>query len=106
MQDYYNKNTLSDIDAFISIVVGKNGAGKEVYFRSLIMKHICFESISCRRLQYVQASNSWVCLATCSDLKHVDTCMNCKFAKLRVKEDKIRKDKNGRILRLAQDSII
>ena len=106
MQDYYNENTLPELDTFISIVVGKNGAGKEVYFRSLIMKHIGFESITCRRLQYVQASNSWVCLATCSDLKHVDTCIRCKFAKQRVKEEQIRKDKDGRILRLAQDTFI
>ena len=41
--------------------------------------HIRFESMSCRDLQYVPESRSWVCLKNFYDLKCVKTCVECKF---------------------------
>ena len=57
--------------------------------------HICFETVDCERLQYVEPSRSWVCLNGFFDLKTVDTCMKCKFDRLRVLENELRKCKNG-----------
>lgn len=42
-------------------------------------EHICFESVDCKELQYMKQSNSWVCLRYFMDLKHVDSCMRCRF---------------------------
>lgn len=62
-------------------------------------EHVCFEAVDCKLLQYVRASNSWVCLATCNDLKHVASCMHCKFARLVDSEKRERrKELNGRFL--------
>lgn len=44
-------------------------------------KHICFESIDCKRLQYVQVSNSWVCLRDFFDIDDVSWCVKCKRRK-------------------------
>lgn len=55
-------------------------------------KHICFESIDCKYLQYIEASNSWVCLDKFFDLSTHEVCQYCRFAKLRVVEDTLRKE--------------
>ena len=52
--------------------------------------HICFETIECRDLYYVVQSESWVCLRSCTDLKHVDSCMSCRFLKMAERENEIR----------------
>lgn len=56
-------------------------------------RQVFFESVGCEDLQYVKASNSWVCLRRLCDLRYADECYQCKFADLRAKEDKIRKEK-------------
>lgn len=62
-------------------------------------EHITFDSIDCENLQYVKTSESWVCLKCFLDLKHVDSCMHCRFSKLIDKEKRERRIKlNGRIL--------
>ena len=61
--------------------------------------HITFDSIDCDKLQYVKASESWVCLACFMDLKHVDSCMHCRFSKLIDKEKRERRARlNAQIL--------
>lgn len=57
------------------------------------MKHINFEAIDCRDLQYMRASDSWVCMCHFFDLKDVDFCMRCKFSRLRFMEKN--SDKKG-----------
>ena len=42
-------------------------------------KHIKFDGFDCPKLQYVKASDSWVCLRFFVDLKDVEECFNCKF---------------------------
>lgn len=54
-------------------------------------KHICFESIDCKKLSYTSASKSWVCIAIFDDIKSVDMCMHCKFARLIDKEKRERR---------------
>lgn len=53
-------------------------------------EHINFEAIECDDLLYMNASKSYVCLRMLTDLDNVDDCMQCKFSKLKAKEDKIR----------------
>ena len=52
---------------------------------------ITFDSIDCKTLQYITPSHSWVCLDLFTDLDDVSFCMRCKFAKLKLREDEIRK---------------
>lgn len=62
-------------------------------------EHICFESISCRFLQYVSASKSWVCVKYFDDISHCGICMQCKFARQLEKERQLRKGVvSGRLL--------
>lgn len=62
-------------------------------------EHICFETISCNFLRYVPQSKSWICIAICEDIKSVDTCMHCKFARMVDREKRERrKELNGRFL--------
>lgn len=71
------------------------------------MEHISFEAIDCVCCSYVPASNSWVCLKHNCDIKYVDTCIACRFDKIRRVEDSIRKKvQRGRVLLMAQDSLI
>lgn len=52
---------------------------------------ITFDSIDCETLEYMRPSNSWVCTELFTDIDFVDFCMRCKFEKLKLKEDEIRK---------------
>lgn len=71
------------------------------------MGRICFEAIDCEYLHYVNASRSWVCMRCFCDLKHVDSCMSCRFLEKAKMEARIRKEGgSGAILRLASDSLI
>ena len=58
-------------------------------------KHICFESIDCPFLQYVQKSKSWVCLRWSDDIPHVDLCIECKRIKQLNREAKILEEIRG-----------
>lgn len=62
-------------------------------------EHICFETISCKFLQYVPQAKSWVCIRFFDDIPTVDLCMTCKFQKQMEKERELRKKGlNGRFL--------
>lgn len=62
-------------------------------------EHITFDSIDCKYLQYVKASESWVCLECFLDIDDVNSCMRCKFSRMRDKEKAERRRKsNGRVL--------
>lgn len=62
-------------------------------------EHICFEAIDCKLLRYVGPSKSWFCFAIYDDIKSVDMCMHCKFARMVDKEKRERrKELNGRFL--------
>lgn len=61
--------------------------------------HITFDSIDCEHLQYIKPAESWVCLQCFLDLKHVDSCMHCRFSRLIDKEKRERRTRlNGGLL--------
>lgn len=69
--------------------------------------HICFESIDCKKLVYVRESDSWVCMDLFMDLDDCDFCMRCKMLEKRRNEKAMLEViESGRVLRLAQDSLV
>ena len=49
-------------------------------------RHITFDSIDCKNLQYVRPGDVWVCLGKFCELNDVSECMECRFTRLKQEE--------------------